>query len=91
MFGGDKGGYSVTNMSLLMSISDLLVCEGKSAMLLFCMFNVQAGTCSCGARRHGAAAAAAPTSIRLSDYPLVLSEVCIKMFDHKSFFTVFSN
>lgn len=43
MFGGDKGGYSVTNMSLLMSISDLLVCEGKSAMLLFCMFNVQTG------------------------------------------------
>lgn len=43
MFGGDKGGYSVTNKSLLMSISDLLVCEGKSAMLLFCMFNVQTG------------------------------------------------
>lgn len=86
MFGGDKGGCSVTNMSLLMSISDLLVCEGKSAMLLFCMFNVQTGTCSCGAT-----AAAAPTSIRLSDYSLVLSEVCIKMFDHKSFFTVFSN
>lgn len=26
-----------------MSICDLLVCEGKSAMLLFCMFNVQTG------------------------------------------------